>query len=246
MNFGYVARMRIADLLTFLTLSISVSASAATVQLDAIAKLAPDADRKVLRLALQARDCAIHHGEAEADDRLAVIDYSQASTERRLWVFEFKPLRLLHAEHVAHGRGSGENFAARFSNVDGSHQSSLGLFRTAETYQGGNGYSLRMDGLEPGINDQARSRAIVMHGAPYVNPEMALRQGRLGRSFGCPAVRQAVAREVIDSLKQGQLLFAYYPDAEWLAQSTFLSCPGSTAAADGRQIKAAASVGSAP
>ena len=112
MNFGYVARMRIADLLTFLTLSVSVSASAATVQLDAIAKLAPDADRKVLRLALQARDCAIHHGEAEADDRLAVIDYSQASTERRLWVFEFKPLRLLHAEHVAHGRGSGENFAA--------------------------------------------------------------------------------------------------------------------------------------
>lgn len=245
MNFGYVAGMRIANLLTVVMLGLSVSASAATVQLDAIAKLAPDADRKVLRLALQARDCAIHHGEAEADDRLAVIDYSQASTNRRLWVFEFKPLRLLHAEHVAHGRGSGENYAARFSNVDGSHQSSLGLFRTAETYQGGNGYSLRMDGLEPGINDKARSRAIVMHGAPYVNPEMALRQGRLGRSFGCPAVRQEVAREVIDSLKQGQLLFAYYPDAEWLAGSPFLSCQRSKTTS-GAQTKTAASAAAAP
>jgi hypothetical protein len=175
-----------------------------------------------------------------------VIDYAQPSTEQRLWVFEFKPLRLLHHEHVAHGRGSGENFAQRFSNVEGSHQSSLGLFRTAETYQGGNGYSLRMDGLEPGINDRARSRAIVMHGAPYVNPEMAQRQGRLGRSFGCPAVRREVAQDVIDSLKQGQLLFAYYPDANWLSQSAFLSCPGSATLADGGAVKASANISSTP
>jgi hypothetical protein len=239
--------MTISSLRLFAALSLFLSTSAAaTVAVEDLARLAPDADPQVLRLALQARACAIHHGEAQADDRLAVIDYAQPSTEQRLWVFEFKPLRLLHHEHVAHGRGSGENFAQRFSNVEGSHQSSLGLFRTAETYQGGNGYSLRMDGLEPGINDRARSRAIVMHGAPYVNPEMAQRQGRLGRSFGCPAVRREVAQDVIDSLKQGQLLFAYYPDANWLSQSAFLSCPGSATLADGGAVKASANISSTP
>lgn len=191
-----------------------------------LAQLAPDADPQVLALAVQARDCAMAHGQAQADDRLAVIDYSRASTQKRLWVFEVKPARVLYSEHVAHGRGSGENLPQHFSNVDGSHQSSLGLFRTAETYQGGNGYSLRMDGLEPGVNDKARARQIVMHGAPYVNPEQALRQGRLGRSFGCPAVRSAVAKDMIDTLKGGQLLFAYYPDQRWLTQSAFLQCAG--------------------
>lgn len=234
------------QLLAALSLLICTSAAAA-VGVEALARLAPDADREVLRLALQARICAIQHGEAQADDRLAVIDYSQPSTERRLWVFEFVPLRLLFSEHVAHGKGSGENLAERFSNVDGSHQSSLGLFRTAETYHGGNGYSLRMDGLEPGINDRARSRQIVMHGAPYVNPEMARRQGRLGRSFGCPAVRREIAHRVIDSLKQGQLLFAYYPDDNWLSQSAFLTCAGSSAArADGSAVEAATGVSAAP
>jgi hypothetical protein len=239
--------MTISSLRPFAALSLFLATgAAATVAVEDLARLAPDADPQVLRLALQARACAIHHDEAQADDRLAVIDYAQPSTEQRLWVFEFKPLRLLYREHVAHGRGSGENFAQRFSNVEGSHQSSLGLFRTAETYHGGNGYSLRMDGLEPGINDRARSRAIVMHGAPYVNPEMAQRQGRLGRSFGCPAVRREVAQGVIDSLKQGQLLFAYYPDADWLAQSPFLTCPDSAALADGGAVKASANINSTP
>ncbi|MBK8066705.1 MAG: murein L,D-transpeptidase catalytic domain family protein [Rhodanobacteraceae bacterium] len=206
---------------------------------DKLARLAPEADPAVIKLALRARQCALAHGEAEADDRLAVIDYSRPSTERRLWVFELEPARLLYSEHVAHGRGSGDNLAQRFSNVEGSHQSSLGLFRTAETYQGGNGYSLRMDGLEPGINDRARPRAIVMHGAPYVNPEQALRQGRLGRSFGCPAVRREIAHELIDTLKQGQLLFAYYPDEAWLRHSQFLACEDASA-----ELTAAAAGGS--
>lgn len=185
---------------------------------------APDADPKVLALALEARDCAVGSGAAKAADRLAVIDYSLPSTKRRLWVFDLAKARLLFSEHVAHGQGSGENLATAFSNREGSHQSSLGLFSTEETYIGGNGYSLRMDGLEPGVNDAARARAIVMHGAPYVDPVQALRQGRLGRSFGCPALRSAVAREVIDTLKGGQLLFAYYPDPEWIAQSRYLGC----------------------
>ncbi len=196
--------------------------------------VAPDLDRHALSLALAARDCAIRDGAVASAARLAVIDYSRPSTERRLWVFDVPAGRLLYREYVAHGRGSGENFATRFSNDNGSHQSSLGLFRTADTYQGGNGYSLRMDGLEAGINDQARARAIVMHGAGYVDPGLAAKQGRLGRSYGCPALRKEVAHEVIDALKQGQLLFAYYPDRQWQGHSRFLGCAVPTTAVAGR------------
>ena len=189
---------------------------------------APEADPAVLALALEARDCAA--GNAPEARRLAVIDYSRPSTEPRLWVFDLPQRKLLFAEHVAHGKGSGENVPTAFSNRNGSHQSSLGLFVTGETYHGGNGYSLRMDGLEPGVNDAARERLIVMHGAPYVDPLTAALQGRLGRSFGCPALRPAVAREVIDTLKQGQLVFAYYPDPDWLEGSRFLGCRRETLA----------------
>jgi hypothetical protein len=174
--------------------------------------------------------CAVNYG-AKAADRLAVIDFSLPSTERRLWVFDLKRRTLLLRELVAHGQGSGENFATRFSNIEGSHQSSIGLFRTSETYHGQHGYSLRMDGLEPGVNDAARERAIVIHGAAYVDPVTARRQGRLGRSFGCPALRPSVARKMIDTLKDGQLLFAYYPDRAWLDRSRFLRCRGGSLAA---------------
>jgi hypothetical protein len=196
----------------------------ASTLLDRLQQLAPHANPKVLALALEAAQCAAASGAIDAARRLAVIDYSLPSTEPRLWVFDLEQARLLYTEHVAHGKGSGENFANAFSNRESSHQSSLGLFATAETYTGGNGYSLRMDGLEPGINDQARARAIVMHGAAYVDPVMARQQGRLGRSFGCPALRPAVANAVIDTLKQGQLIFAYYPDQQWLANSRFFRC----------------------
>lgn len=211
-----------------------VPAAARAGLLERLSAAAPDADPKVLALALQARTCAMATEGAASTSRLAVIDYSRPSTQTRLWVFDLKRKSLLFAEHVAHGRGSGDNMAQSFSNREGSHQSSLGLFRTAETYQGGNGYSMRMDGLEPGVNDAARDRMIVMHGAPYVDPLAALKQGRLGRSFGCPAVRPQVARELIDTLKQGQLLFAYYPDPEWLEGSTLLGCGGRAAALAGK------------
>ena len=196
----------------------------AEVLLPRLLELAPEVPPRVLAMALEARDCAAQTGAAPAAERLAVVDYSLPSTERRLWLFDLQAVRLLHAEHVAHGRGSGENLAHAFSNVEGSHQSSLGLFLTDETYEGGNGYSLRLDGLEPGTNDRARERFIVIHGADYVNPDLAQRDGRLGRSQGCPALRPEVARAVIDDLKHGQLLFAYYPDPKWLASSPFLGC----------------------
>lgn len=192
---------------------------------------APGLDPNVLQLALQAQDCAATRGAAKLPARLAVIDYSIPSTERRMWIFDLTSAKLLFAEHVAHGKHSGENMTTHFSNREGSLQSSLGLFTAGETYNGENGYSLRMDGLEPGVNDRARERLLVMHGADYVDPEQARRQGRLGRSWGCPAIRRAVAHELIDSLKDGQMVFAYYPDLDWLGSSRFLQCGASASAA---------------
>ena len=199
-------------------------------ELQQLRALAPDADPGVLALALEARSCAVRNGDAGADARLAVIDYSRPSTEQRLWVFDLVDGRLLHREYVAHGSGSGENFAKHFSNNEGSYQTSLGLYRTAETYIGKNGYSLRMDGLDPGFNDNARPRAIVMHGAGDANPDLIRTQGRLGRSQGCPALREQVAKVVIDELKQRNLVFAYANDAAWLRDGRSFACDGRSAA----------------
>lgn len=190
-----------------------------------LARLAPGADPKVLELALAAMHCAQAAGTGKDAQRLAVIDYSRSSLEPRLWVFDLAADRLLYQELVAHGQGSGGDVPTRFSNDDGSHASSLGLFVTRDTYIGHNGYSLRMDGLEHGINDAAMERAIVMHGAAYVNPDTGKHMGRLGRSWGCPALRSSVAKPIIDVLKDGQFVFSYYPDQNWLTRSALLKCP---------------------
>lgn len=186
--------------------------------------LAPQADPKVLGLALAAVRCAQADGVGTSARRLAVIDYSRPSLQPRLWVFDLASHKLLYHELVAHGSGSGGNVPTRFSNVDGTHASSLGLFVTGDTYVGRNGYSLRMDGLEPGINDAAMDRAIVMHGAAYVNADSGRQMGRLGRSWGCPALRNAVAKPIIDVMKNGQFVFSYYPDQAWLARSALATC----------------------
>ncbi|AMB79464.1 MULTISPECIES: murein L,D-transpeptidase catalytic domain family protein [Pseudomonas] len=190
---------------------------------NSLAQAAPELNPQVLKSALSAMQCAVSSGASPAQN-LAVIDYSQPSTARRLWIFDLRKKTLVLRDLVAHGQKSGENFATQFSNNEGSHQSSLGLFRTQESYQGANGYSLRMDGLEPGINDSARERAIVIHPASYVNPLWSQTQGRIGRSQGCPAVRPQVARQVVDKLKDGQFMFAWYPDQHWLQSSAYLNC----------------------
>jgi hypothetical protein len=179
-------------------------------------------DPAVLGLALDAAACAVRSGAAESPSTLTVIDYSRPSTARRFWVLDLRAKQLLYEELVAHGQGSGGNVATAFSNQPDSHQSSLGLFVTRGTYVGKNGYSLRMEGLDLGFNDKALARAIVMHGAPYVSDEFAAATGRLGRSWGCPALRAGIAREVIDRVKGGSLVFAYYPDQRWLSGSQYL------------------------
>ena len=178
----------------------------------------------VLELAIGAVSCAVGSGAIETPRTLTVIDYSLPSTTPRLWVFDVPSGRLLFKELVAHGRNTGDNMATSFSDTLNSRQSSLGLFVTRDTYVGSNGYSLRMDGLEPGFNGNAFERAIVMHGAPYVDARLANQQGRIGRSWGCPALREAIARDVIDTVRGGGVVFSYYPDDKWLSASRFLNC----------------------
>jgi hypothetical protein len=210
--------------------SVSVPAAYADSLEAALLKAAPGANAKVIGLAVRATQCSLAQGKAPVQ-RLAVIDYSLPSTEQRLWVFDLKKRKLLFHELVAHGRNSGENMAVKFSNQNESFATSLGLYRTQSSYVGQNGYSLRMEGLEPGFNDNAYERAIVIHGAPYVSPVLARANGRIGRSLGCPAVRPAIAHKLIDSMKDGQLLFSYYPDQRWLKSSSYINCGGGTMAA---------------
>jgi hypothetical protein len=201
------------------------SATAASLRLSANAWSAVERgtiDQDVLELALGAVACAVKSGSIEDPSTLTVIDYSRPSTAKRLWVFDLREQSLLYEELVAHGKGSGENLATSFSNEPDSHQSSLGLFLTEEAYVGKNGYSLRLRGLDEGFNDRAYERAIVMHGAPYVSDEVARTTGRLGRSWGCPALREGVARAIIDRVKGTGLVFAYYPDSGWLKSSKYL------------------------
>lgn len=180
-------------------------------------------DRDVFELALNAANAAVKRGDADAPATLTVIDFSRPSTEERLWVYDLRSRDVLFTELVSHGRGSGLTRATAFSNTPESYQSSIGLYRTAETYTGKHGYSLRLDGLDRGFNDRARERAIVMHSASYVSPSFAKTQGYLGRSHGCPALRPEISRELIDTVKGGSLVFAYYPDQDWLRSSEYLN-----------------------
>ena len=138
---------------------------------------------------------------------ITIIDFAKASTKKRLWIIDLKNNKLLLQTYVAHGKESGENLAKHFSNVAESHQSSLGFYITNETYFGNHGISLRLDGFDMGINDQARNRDIVMHGAEYVSEDFITQTGRLGRSFGCPAVPVQLTNNIIELVKNKTCLF---------------------------------------
>lgn len=182
----------------------------------------PGLDGEVLAMGLR----ALAHARALRGDvarnRLTIIDYSLPSTEKRLWVLDLDADEVLFHERVAHGKGTGLDVAESFSNAAGSLASSLGTFVTGETYEGRHGHSLRLVGLEPGINDQAMDRAIVVHGADYVSTEFIDEHGRLGRSWGCPAVREAVVEDLIDAIRDGTVLFTWFPDPDFVAASTYI------------------------
>lgn len=161
--------------------------------------------------------------EGRKKDILTLIDFSKPSTEERFYVLDMRHKKLLFTSLVSHGKNSGGKYATSFSNDNGSLKSSLGFFLTENTYQGRNGYSLILNGLEKGINDRAKERAIVIHGAAYSNPSVAASSGRLGRSFGCPALPQAVSKPIINTIKDGSLLFIYANNQNYLSYSPILS-----------------------
>jgi len=172
---------------------------------------APGLHVEALQQALTSSERAAERGLVRRPSLLTVIDYSIRSSEPRLFVFDLTTQKLLFRELCAHGKASGDEFANFFSNEPGSEASSLGLFVTGDTYIGHNGYSLKLRGLTPGLNDMAEERAIVLHGAYYVSQEAVRVLHRLGRSWGCPAVRAEIAHKLIDTIRGGTAIFAYYP-----------------------------------
>jgi hypothetical protein len=208
--------------LLFVALAAPVHAAQSGSLVSTLAKQAPGLHAEALKLAIEAVNRAAREGLIKRQNLLTVIDYSLPSTQPRLFVFDLGAKKLLFRELCAHGKNSGDVMTTSFSNEPGSEATSLGLFVTADTYIGNNGYSLRLKGLEEGINDMAWDRAIVMHGAYYVSREAIKVLGRLGRSWGCPAIPVGVAKKVIDTIRGGSAVFAYYPEKRWLVSSAFL------------------------
>ena len=154
---------------------------------------------------------------------LTVCDFSLSSTQKRLWVIDLNEKKVIFNSLVAHGKNTGEEFAQKFSNIESSLQSSIGFFITDSSYNGSNGYSLKLLGMDPGYNDAALKRAIVMHGADYVSEDFIKSQQRIGRSWGCPAVPRALAEPMINTIKGKNCLFIYYPDEKYFSDSKWLN-----------------------
>lgn len=156
-------------------------------------------------------DKLMEEGRLLNDSIISIIDFSQPSDKKRLFVLDLKNYKVLFNTLVAHGRNTGREQATYFSNQNASYMSSPGFYITAETYEGKNGYSLKLEGVEKGINDNAYERGIVVHGAPYVSQDFVNAQGWIGRSQGCPAVPVQTSRPIINTIKNGSCLFIYHP-----------------------------------
>ncbi len=156
-------------------------------------------------------------------DFLTIVDFSQPSTKKRFYLIDIKKRSIIYQEYVAHGKNSGDLWAENFSNTPKSNQSSLGFYKTAETYHGKHGLSLKLDGLEKGINHLARKRAIVIHSADYAEEAFIKKYGRLGRSFGCPALPSKNYAKIINRIKEGTLLFVYATGQGYVQNSSVLN-----------------------
>jgi hypothetical protein len=179
--------------------------------------------RKLLGLAISGYLNLVEDGLVKRNTPLSIIDFSLPSSSKRLWIIDLDKGEILHHSLVSHGRNSGDLVAKKFSNINSSFMSSLGFYVTGETYQGKHGYSLRLDGVEKGFNDNARERAIVIHGADYANNDFVQATGRLGRSLGCPALPMALHKDIINTIRGGSCLFIYGNDKSYLNQSPLLN-----------------------
>jgi hypothetical protein len=167
--------------------------------------------RQAFEFAKKGLNKLIEEGHLLNDSIISIVDFSQPSSNKRLYILDLKHYKVLFNTWVSHGRNSGREWAQSLSNEPSSYKSSPGFYITGEVYNGNNGYSLRLTGIEKGINDNAYSRAIVMHGANYVNPSYITAQGYIGRSEGCPAVPQHLSKPIINTIKEGSCLFIYHP-----------------------------------
>ena len=156
-------------------------------------------------------------------DILTLVDFSLSSNVKRLWVIDLATNTILYNSLVAHGRNTGEEFATSFSNNASSFKSSLGFYTTGEIYMGKHGESLKLDGLEKGVNDKARERGVVMHAADYVSNSFIKNNKRLGRSQGCPAIPVELSAEIINTIKNKSCLFIYHPSRNYCNFTKLLS-----------------------
>lgn len=156
---------------------------------------------------------------------LTIVDFGMNSTAKRMWILDMSTQKVLYNTYVSHGKNTGLDKATNFSNTPNSFQSSLGFYVTAETYYGKNGLSLFIDGMEEGFNSKARERYVVIHGADYATQDFINRSGRLGRSYGCPAVPTKVSKEIINKIKGQSVLFIYHPNKDYLEKSEYLNQP---------------------
>jgi len=180
--------------------------------------------RDVYNLAIKGFQRLEADGKLHNVDIITIIDYSQSSNKKRLYVIDLKNKKLLFNTYVAHGRKTGEEFARSFSNCDGSYESSLGFYVTKQTVMGSHtGFALMLNGIEKGFNDNACKRSIIMHGANYVSENFIKKNGRLGRSLGCPALPLDLNKPIIETIKGGTCLFLYNPDPVYLCQSALLN-----------------------
>lgn len=189
-------------------------------QVSHLSQKAPSLNKNVLKMALLAYKKA-HNNGAVKKPVLTVIDYTLPSWKQRMWIFNLKTEQLLYYTHVAHGKNSGMDVPHHFSNQTSSKATSLGTYVTRDTYFGSKGYSLNLQGLEKGFNDNAYNRRVVVHGAWYMEPSFIQKTGRAGRSWGCPSIAKTIAKPVINLIKGGSVLFAYYPDHKYLSKSGF-------------------------
>ncbi len=178
--------------------------------------------KKAFDNALKGFNQLLSMGKLENKNIISIVDFSLPSSKKRLFVIDMKNFKVLFNTYVAHGRNSGKDFANEFSNNPESFKSSLGFYVTGDTYNGSHGFSLHLEGEEKGINDNAYSRAIVMHSAPYVDESVVKSQGFLGRSLGCPALPAKFYKPIIEKIKNGSCLFLYSPNDNYLSHSRLL------------------------
>jgi L,D-transpeptidase catalytic domain len=177
---------------------------------------------QAFQVAMQGFNSLIKAGKFTNNKIISIVDFSQPSSKKRLFVIDLDKMKVMFNTYVAHGINSGKEFANEFSNRPQSNKSSLGFYQTSDTYMGKNGYSLHLHGLEKGINDNADKRDIVIHGADYVNEQLIQEQGYIGRSWGCPAVPEKLNKPIINTIKNGSCLFIYGADKNYQIHSGIL------------------------